>query len=150
MATEDEKDVEEVKENIAEKGDDSQSEKDRVDESVGGQEKLDDTEDTQSAEDRVDESEGTKETESEVTDNEEAADLQESENFEEVIAAQSAKISALESELESLKVKFDELMNKDEWRDFGGQVNVPEGNPTEDKRNAVFENYAGSKAKNYY
>lgn len=73
-----------------------------------------------------------------------------SENFKEVIAAQSAKITSLESELDALKARFDELMNKDEGKDFGGQVTVPEGDPTEDKRNAVFESYAGSKAKNYY
>lgn len=50
--------IEEAKENIEEKGEDSQSEKDRIDESVGEQEKLDDDEDSQDAEDRVDEAEG--------------------------------------------------------------------------------------------
>ena len=48
----------EAKEDVADKGDDSQSEQDRVDESVGEQEKLDGDEDTQDAKDRVDESEG--------------------------------------------------------------------------------------------
>ena len=59
--TEDEKQEQKAKEDVAAKGADSQSEKDRVDESVGEQEKKDGNEDSQSAKDRVDESEGTKE-----------------------------------------------------------------------------------------
>lgn len=67
--TEDEKQGAEAKEDIAEKGADSQTEKDRIDESVGEQEKLDGDEDSQSAKDRVDESEG-----AEKADEEHAAD----------------------------------------------------------------------------
>lgn len=51
-------DVPKAEEDIADKGEDSQSEQDRVDESVGEQEELDDDKDTQTAEDRVDEAEG--------------------------------------------------------------------------------------------
>lgn len=51
-------DVEKAEENIEEKGADEQTEKDRVDESVGEQLKDDGKEDDQSAKDRVDESEG--------------------------------------------------------------------------------------------
>lgn len=58
--TEDEKQEAKAKENIAEKGADSQTEKDRIDGSVGEQEHLDGNEDSQSAKDRVDESEGAK------------------------------------------------------------------------------------------
>ena len=58
--TEDEKQIAEVKTDIAEKGADSQTEKDRIDESVGEQERLDGDKDSQTAKDRVDESEGTK------------------------------------------------------------------------------------------
>lgn len=50
--------VAEAEEDVAEKGADEQTEKDRVDESVGEQEKLDGNEDSQTADDRVDESEG--------------------------------------------------------------------------------------------
>lgn len=60
MATKDEEQIEEARENIAEKGSDSQTEQDRIDESVGEQEHLDGNEDSQSAKDRVDESEGAK------------------------------------------------------------------------------------------
>ena len=51
-------DVAKAEEDIADKGEDSQSEQDRVDESVGEQEELEDDKDTQTAEDRVDEAEG--------------------------------------------------------------------------------------------
>lgn len=56
----DEKQIEKAKEDIAEKGKDSQTEKDRIDESVGEQERRDGNENSQNAKDRVDESEGTK------------------------------------------------------------------------------------------
>ena len=69
--TEDEKQEAEAKKDIAEKGEDSQSEKDRIDESVGEQEHLDGNEDSQSAKDRVDESEGAKKADEESTGREE-------------------------------------------------------------------------------
>lgn len=58
--TKDEEQIAKAKEDIAEKGKDSQTEKDRIDESVGEQERKDGNEDSQTAKDRVDESEGTK------------------------------------------------------------------------------------------
>lgn len=58
--TEDEKQIEKAKRDIAEDGKDSQTEKDRIDESVGEQERRDGDEDSQNAKDRVDESEGAK------------------------------------------------------------------------------------------
>lgn len=56
--TKDEEQIAKAKEDITEKGEDSQTEKDRIDESVGEQESEDGNKDTQSAKDRVDESEG--------------------------------------------------------------------------------------------
>ena len=67
--TENEKQIAKAKEGITEKGPDSQTEKDRIDESVGEQEKQDGNENSQSAKDRVDESEG-----AEKADEEHAAD----------------------------------------------------------------------------
>ena len=58
--TQDEKEIAKAKEDIAEKGADSQTEKDRIDESVAAQERAKGEEDSQSAKDRVDESEGAK------------------------------------------------------------------------------------------
>lgn len=55
--TKDEKQIAEAEKDIEEKGKDTQTEKDRIDESVGEQEKLDGNEDSQDAKDRVDESE---------------------------------------------------------------------------------------------
>ena len=70
--TEDEKQIAKAKEDIEEKGKDTQTEKDRIDESVGEQERLDGDEDSQDAKDRVDESEA-----------EEKADDERHEDFEE-------------------------------------------------------------------
>lgn len=58
--TETKKQIAEAEKDIEEKGKNTQTEKDRVDESVGEQEKLDDNEDSQDAKDRVDESEAMK------------------------------------------------------------------------------------------
>ena len=58
--SETEKQIDKAEEDIAEKGADSQTEKDRIDESVGEQEKEDGNKDSQDAKDRVDESFGEK------------------------------------------------------------------------------------------
>lgn len=71
--TEDEKQEAEAKKDIAEKGEDSQSEKDRIDESVGEQERLDGNKDSQSAKDRVDESEGAQKADEERAEEQEEA-----------------------------------------------------------------------------
>ena len=68
--TEDEKDIAKAKEDISEKGADSQTEKDREDESVGEQEKRDGDENSQDAEDRIDESEGTEKADEERAEDE--------------------------------------------------------------------------------
>lgn len=59
--SETEEQIDKAEEDIAEKGADSQTEKDRIDESVGEQEKQEGDEDSQDAKDRVDESLGEKE-----------------------------------------------------------------------------------------
>jgi len=64
------KDIEEAKENIENKGPDSQSETDRVDESVAEKIKDDGDEDSQDAKDRVDESEGEEKTKEEKPEDE--------------------------------------------------------------------------------
>ena len=62
-----EKQIAEAEKDIEEKGKDTQTEKDRIDESVGEQERRDGDENSQDAKDRVDESEG----ETKAEDNEE-------------------------------------------------------------------------------
>ena len=63
--TEDEKQIAEAKKDIEKKGPDSQTEKDRKDDSVGEQEKLDGNKDSQTAKDRIKESDETKESDEE-------------------------------------------------------------------------------------
>lgn len=91
--------IEEAKDDIEEKGEDSQDEEDRVDESVGEQEKLDDDEDSQDAKDRVDEAEG-----------EEKAE-EKHDNYEEAIADLKARIEALEQKLADKERKPQEVDN---------------------------------------
>lgn len=78
-----EEEIAKAKEDIAEKGEDSQTEKDRVDESVAAQEEEHGQEDSQDAKDRVDEAEG-----------EEKAD--EAKSVIERIEAIEARLNALE------------------------------------------------------
>ena len=78
-----EEEIAKAKEDIAEKGEDSQTEKDRIDESVAAQEEADGEEDSQNAKDRVDEAEG-----------EEKAD--EAKSVIERIEAIEARLNALE------------------------------------------------------
>lgn len=89
--TEDEKQIAKAKEDIAEKGADSQTEKDRIDESVAAQERADGDEDSQSAKDRVDESEGAKK-----ADEERAKD--------------EGKGNGLESKIDALIARMDKLV----------------------------------------
>lgn len=126
--------VAEAEEDVAEKGADEQTEKDRVDESVGEQEKLDGNEDSQTAEDRVDESEGETAEEEELEDDpaatpdsekpaEEVATEEDKQPApadgamenpkDEVHEALNARIAALEETLQRVLEKLDN-------QDFGG------------------------------
>lgn len=68
--TVDEKEIEKAEEDIEESGANEQTERDRIDESVGEQERDDDEEDSQTAKDRVDESIGTEEADEERAEEE--------------------------------------------------------------------------------
>lgn len=92
-----EEQIAKAEENIEEKGDDSQSEKDRIDESVGEQEKLDGDEDSQDAEDRVDESIDAEKADEE-TENESGAP--------DKIAELENKIKSLEGLVEGLTARI--------------------------------------------
>lgn len=94
--------IDEAKKDIEEKGEDEQSEKDRVDESVGEQEELDGDEDSQDAKDRVDEAEGEKKAE------------EKHDNYEEAIADLKARIEALEQKLAEKERKPQEVDNVDQ------------------------------------
>lgn len=119
--------VAEAKTDVAEKGTDSQTEKDRVDESVGEQEKLDGNEDSQTAKDRVDESEG-------------ASDEPGDNAKDEVHEALVARVAALEEMLQKILERFDN-------QDFGGvransTEKVEDDALSEDDR--IMRNYYGN------
>lgn len=102
--TDDEKQIAKAKEDIAEKGADSQTEKDRVNESVAAQERADGDRDSQSAKGRVDESEGAKK-----ADEERAEDEGKGSGIE-------AKIDALISRMDKLVAAFEKRAEMKEDR----------------------------------
>lgn len=130
--------VDEAKKDIEDKGDDSQSDKDRIDESVGEQEHLDGDEDSQDAKDRVDESEGEKKaldedkadnaddaqdgkSDDDTTtpqDNDEAEDKK---NMLEISEAQAARITALEEQFAELSERLSHVLAAMDNQPFGEQ-----------------------------
>ena len=102
--TKDEEQIAKAKEDIAKKGDDSQSEKDRIDESVGEQERKDGNENSQTAKDRVDESEGA----------EKADEKRKEERFEEMPAWAGELLSAIKGVAEMLSKQAKAESNKEE------------------------------------
>jgi chromosome segregation ATPase len=109
--------IEKAEDNIEEKGEDSQTEKDRVDESVAEQDKEDGNEDTQDAKDRVDEAEGedkaieeeAEETTEEIEPTEETTEETpvEDNKYEEVIQSLTARIEELEERLANVVEQLD-------------------------------------------
>lgn len=108
--------VEEAKENIEEKGDDTQTEKDRVDESVGEQIEEKTEGDSQSAKDRVDESEGEEKAEEEKKEEEPAEMKEEEPKTEPEIPAEPHKdygkdIEDIRAGYEALKAENESMKN---------------------------------------
>lgn len=104
--------IEEAEENTEEKGEDSQTEKDRIDESVGEQEELDGDKDSQDADDRVDEAIGEEEAieekpeETEET-NDDAEEKIKEDNKEEAMSAIVARMEALEERVAKIVESLD-------------------------------------------
>lgn len=107
--------IDKAEENIKEKGKDTQTEEDRVDESVAAQEKADGEEDSQDAKDRVDEAEAEEEME-------EGKEEEKEEDKEDVNAALISRIESLESLVQKLVEAFED-------KPFGN--NSPEHTETE-------------------
>lgn len=140
--------IEEAKEDIAEKGEDSQTEQDRIDESVAAQEEDSGEEDSQSAKDRVDESEGEEAHEEEEKESE-ADDAEES---EEAGNAMDARLQAMEERLEKMAQTVERLADALENKPFGHRPSAPRGegaeNPqSEDDR--IMSSYYGSNYRKY-
>lgn len=129
--------IEKAEEDIAEKGPDSQSVKDRVDESVAAQEEEHGQEDSQDAKDRVDEAEGEERAEEPASeDTEEQAE-------QDVLKQLAARISALEETIAKLTDSHAD-------GDFGMQpVAPPQGDTSEQINEAVLRGYAGANAYKY-
>lgn len=113
MATTDEKEISKAKEDIAEKGEDSQTERDRTNESVAAQEKDSGKENSQTAKDRVDESEGAEKADEKREEAEEKAEERHEDSQEDRLDKLAAAIEKLvelltPKETEKPKDAFDE------------------------------------------
>lgn len=96
--TETEKQIAEAEKDVAEKGPDSQTEKDRIDESVGEQEHLDGNKDSQSAKDRVEESEDAKKADEERNEKKDNSGLES--KFDALISRMDKLIASFEKRAE--------------------------------------------------
>lgn len=109
--TEDEEQIAEAEEHVEEKGEEDgtqdQTARDVVDESVGGQEKLDGDEDSQTAKDRIDESEGTQAYDEAKEDVKE--DARTEENRAEVLEKLTERVSAMEEALKELNALKEQM-----------------------------------------
>lgn len=103
--TKDEEQIAKAKEDISEKGKDSQTEKDRIDESVGEQERKDGNENSQSAKDRVDESDGAKKADEKKDEGEEP-------KGEETDKAEDDKEYVSKADFEKLAARVEEILTQ--------------------------------------
>ena len=103
--TKDEEQIAKAKEDISEKGPDSQTEKDRIDESVGEQEREDGNKDSQTAKDRVDESEGAKEADEKKDEGKEP-------KGEETDKAEDDKEYVSKADFEKLAARVEEILTQ--------------------------------------
>lgn len=146
--TEDEEQIDEAKEHIEERGEEDgteeQTEKDVEDESVGEQEHLDGNEDSQSVKDRIDESEGTEEA------NEEPAEPEVKDDEEDRYTALTARIDALEAIVGEMRKAQEDAVEEEHDRDFGLSVSAPEGGQEDnDRYSRVMRGYAKNNSKQY-
>lgn len=119
--------IEEAKEDIAEKGPDSQTEKDRIDEHNGEEKYLEEKreEKTETAEEMTEEKGKTEETaEDKVND------------------ALVARIAALEE-------KVAKMLESEAKEDFGMKASLPQGNESDEHYDAVMRGYAKGAWRNY-
>lgn len=129
-------DVAKAEEDIADKGEDSQSEQDRVDESVGEQEELEDDKDTQTAEDRVDEAEGEdKATEDDAdapvpTDDDDVENKEDADDQSDVhkqIEALGARFDAQDEKIAELADRLSHIVDALDSQPFGARPQSDDG-----------------------
>ena len=135
--------IDKAEENIEAKGEDTQTEEDRIDESVAEQEKADGEEDSQDAKDRVDEAEGEEEhlEEEKAKETEETPDVApveetpKEDNSQEVIEALESRIASLEEKIEHLVAKYDDAP-------FGNHsAELTEGEASEGEDSPIMRSY---------
>nr|DAI57259.1 MAG TPA: hypothetical protein [Caudoviricetes sp.] len=129
-------DVAKAEEDIADKGEDSQSEQDRVDESVGEQEELDDDKDTQTAKDRVDEAEGEdKATEDDAdapvpTDDDDVENKEDADDQSDVhkqLEALGARFDAQDEKIAELADRLSHIVDSLDSQPFGARPQSDDG-----------------------
>lgn len=129
-------DVAKAEEDIADKGEDSQSEQDRVDESVGEQEELDDDKDTQTAKDRVDEAEGEdKATEDDAdapapTDDDDVENKEDADDQSDVhkqLEALGARFDAQDEKIAELADRLSHIVDALDSQPFGARPQSDDG-----------------------
>lgn len=129
-------DVAKAEEDIADKGEDSQSEQDRVDESVGEQEELDDDKDTKTAEDRVDEAEGEdKATEDDAdapvpTDDDDVKNKEDADDQSDVhkqLEALGARFDAQDEKIAELADRLSHIVDALDSQPFGARPQSDDG-----------------------
>lgn len=135
--TEDE--IDKAESDIEEKGEDSQSEKDRVNESVGEQEKLDGDEDSQDAKARVDESEGEEKAVEEEKKEDDAKD--EERAVEEAKQEDKKVFDALVARLDALEDKVGKLLAEQDDKPFGEQPQSDYNDDYSASEDAIMRSY---------
>ena len=135
--TVDEKEIEKAEEDIEESGANEQTERDRIDESVGEQERDDDEEDSQTAKDRVDESIGTEEADEERAEEEHE---EKEENHLEGIGAKLDNLLEMVTALVTLLTKekgTDEVALEEAKKRYGVNSGVAEQGDTDNNSGEV-------------
>lgn len=139
--------VAKAKEDIAATGEDAQTEKDRIDESVAAQEKNEGDEDTQSAKDRVDEFEGEEAAQTEEQPAKEAG--QPENDIESRLAALEQRANddateALAQRIAALEERVGKVVESLDDKPFGAKPETPEGEDEEmDDDDRIMRSYYG-------
>lgn len=134
MATQDEKELKKAREDIDEKGKDSQTERDREDESVAAQERDKGEEDSQTAKDRIDESRGAKRADEDMERRDEKREIRDEDRERQIRIEE--KLDRFLSYLEKREDKGDERA-MEKARETYGVGNRPFGDSEREEKSEV-------------
>ena len=139
--------IEEAEENVAEQGADTQTEEERVDESVTAQEKDENDENTQDAKDRVEEAEGAEKADTEEKAEEEAEEAQEDIDEQEgededMRKAYEARLAEMNERIAALTERLDKMVEAlDTASEFGRKAELSTEEKDEGTDSPVMRNY---------